>query len=343
MNRQFAIWTLILTSLTSFSQNLTVDAIYYNKDGNPYKIERKHTDDQSVLYVRHNNSNSVCVKRQTTIRQDTTIVQETYYNIFREKTKLEKFSDCDSWMVSSTNNGDTVTLTGYAWDEFVGDTVLTGKDAKESWNFADRIKSARVPMILDDKIHVSLDSLVPNESFKAYYVDGLPVKIEQFNSKQDKHTLTACELSDNMMICKSYFYKETIELFQTDTISWNKDTTEIEWIKNRFEFNKVQTTKYKLNNNTLTITTENNRKEIEFLYGSDIFQNLLTSNLVYNDVLYYMELRLFDRQKTVKVVSQNGQSTNNKFTFDEQKRITSQVIYQDQELQKRIVYNYQKE
>jgi hypothetical protein len=102
-------------------------------------------------------------------------------------------------------------------------------------------------------------------------------------------------------------------------------------------------TLYKLDNKKLTIISENTSKEIEFLENKELFPNLLMGNLLYNDVLYYMELRLFDRQKTVKVVSENGQSTNNKFTFDEQNRITVQATFQDQELQKRIVYNYQKE
>ncbi|MBP6312237.1 MAG: hypothetical protein KA408_08225 [Flavobacteriales bacterium] len=320
-----------------------MDATYFDKDGNPYKIEQKYSNDQSVMYVRHDNKNSVCVKRETLHGQDTTIVQECYYIIYREKTKLDYFLECDTWSVASTNNGDTVTLTGYAWDEFVGDTVLVGEAAKESWNFSDRINSARVSQILEGKIKVSLDSLIPKESYRAYYVEGLPVKIEWLNSKREKHALTTCSLSDNTLICESYFYKETLELYEVDTIKWNMDTSEITWSSIRLDWKKNYKTNYSIDGNKLTVTVDNNKKEVEFLDNKNIFQNMIISNLLYNDVLYYMELRLFDRQKIIKVVPANGKVTTNKYVFDNQDRITVQETFQDQELQKRIEFNYEKE
>ena len=91
------------------------------------------------------------------------------------------------------------------------------------------------------------------------------------------------------------------------------------------------------------MTIDTKIKEIEFLDNKYIFQNLLTGNLLYNDVLYYMELRLFDREKTIKVAPVNGQVTTNKYTFDEKDRVTVQETIQGQEIQKRIIYHYEKE
>lgn len=343
MDRQFAIWILILASLTSYSQDLAIDATYYDKDGNPYKIERKYTNNQSTIFVRHDNNKSVCVKRYLSQKDDTTIIQETYYHIFNAKTKLDKFKECDSQTTSSNTTGDTVTLSFYNLEEYVGDTILTGEAAKDSWDFMSKIKTARVPMILDNKINVSLDSLIPNESFQAYFVHGLPVKVVTFNSKQQKCNINICDLSDNQMLCKSYFLKDTLKLYQVDTIKWNLDTSEVTWKYTRLDWNESYITYYSIDDNRLTMTIDTKIKEIEFLDNKYIFQNLLTGNLLYNDVLYYMELRLFDREKTVKVAPINGQVTTNKYTFDEKDRVTVQETIQGQEIQKRIIYLYEKE
>ena len=340
MKRQFVIWTFIISSLTGYSQDLSVDATYFDKHGNPYKIERKYTNNETIIYVRHDNQNSVCVKRITSKIQDTTIIEETDYTIIREKTKLEKFMDCDKWTIISNDNGDTVKLIGYIEEELIGDTVLIGDAAKKSWNFANGKKDERVPMILAGNLTVSLDSLLPEESFKAYFVNGLPLKIVRFNSKQKKQSMTTCDLSGNSMICNSYFFKDKIELYKTDTIIWNKDTAEIKWSVFRYDWNEKTTIHYEVKGNTLTISKDSKLKEIEFLDSKDLFKNLLVGNLLYGDALYYMELRLFDRQKTVKVTSANGKMTTNKYTFDKQGRITTQETFNYQELQKKITYEY---
>ncbi len=70
---------IILFTRTSFSQQLTVEAVYYDDQEVPYKIERKYSDNNAITFVTHNNYGSFGLKRQTTNSGDTTIIQETSY------------------------------------------------------------------------------------------------------------------------------------------------------------------------------------------------------------------------------------------------------------------------
>lgn len=337
------LWSLVCLSSMGFSQTLVMDATYFD-DGIPYKIERKYTDEESIMYVRHDNRSSVGVRRRMFQKQDTTVMQETYFGVIREETKLEKFLYCDSWTTSPSITGDTVQLKGYSntefGDEFIVDTLLTGKSARESWNFLDEIKTARIPSIVDGSIVVSLDSLSYSSSFTAYFVGGIPVKINRLNREGAKHAVTTCEALKNMMVCKSYFFKDTLQLFKTDSIIWNNDTTKVNWKYTRFEWGKTFTTDYKLNQNEMTTTNAESIGKIEYSEGGQLFRNLLINRLIYNDVQHTLELRLFDRQKMVNVVSANGDIKNNQYVFDKQNRVVEQKLFHGQNLFKRVVYSY---
>ncbi|MFT6746605.1 MAG: hypothetical protein ACJAZ2_000946 [Glaciecola sp.] len=187
---------------------------------------------------------------------------------------------------------------------------------------------------------VSLDSLSYSSSFTAYFVGGIPVKINRLNREGAKHAVTTCEALKNMMVCKSYFFKDTLQLFKTDSIIWNNDTTKVNWKYTRFEWGKTFTTDYKLNQNEMTTTNAESIGKIEYSEGGQLFRNLLINRLIYNDVQHTLELRLFDRQKMVNVVSANGDIKNNQYVFDKQNRVVEQKLFHGQNLFKRVVYSY---
>lgn len=346
-NRIQTILILLITQ-TSFSQQLTVEAIYYDNHEVPYKIERKYSDNNLVTYITHFNQGSVCVKRLTSFSGDTTIVKEASYGIFNEKTKLELFQDCETWSVSSNMIGDTAWLKGYKMEyspdtmTFVGDTILTGESAKNSWDFSERIKKVRVPLILSGKMTINTDSLILDETVIAYFIKSIPVKVEIFDSKNKKYCTSTGSFSKNKLIWKRYFTNKGNIAFQIDTILWNKDTTEIIWHSTRTDDVKWNTvTKYHVNGSQLKIDfSDSLKKEIEYLDRKSIFRNMLIGDFIYSDVLYYMELRYFDREKIVSVTT-NGQTSKNKYSFDQQGRIVEQLAYDKGQLQKRVTYKYE--
>jgi hypothetical protein len=342
MERLFLFLIIFVISIIVTSQKRIVEAIYLDTIGTPYKIERKYSYNQSVTYVLHGNQNSVCVVLDTIINKDTTIIQESYYSIYRETTKFDTFLNCDSWLELSTSNGDTVTLSGFSWGEYVGDTILVGEAAEKSWNFHNRIKSGRVPLILANEINVNLDSLIENASFRVHYFNGLPFKIERFDAKQNLHALTTFEFSENMMLSKSFFYKDSLDLFETDTIIWNSDTTEVEWNYHRYDWNKNYKTKYLIDRNKLIIIDDSVSNEIIFMNNRNIFKNLMKDIMLYTDVYYYFDLQHFDRlkidNKTIK-----GQTTTYNYIFNEEGDILEQKIFQNEDLQRSIIYNYKRD
>ena len=348
MNDRILTILILFITQTSFSQQLIVEAVYYDNRDVPYKIERKYSDNNVITYVTHDNQGSVCVKRQTYNSGDTTIIKETSYRIYNKKTKIEEFQDCENWMFSSNTKGDTVWLKGYKMDyssdtmHLIGDTVLTGEAAKNSWDFSERIKKLRVPLVLNGEIKVNMDSLILNETVFAYFLKGIPVKVEVFDSKNKKYSTSTGSFSKNKLIWKRYFTAKGNMPFQIDTILWNKDTTEIVWHSSRTDDVKWNTvTKYQINGIQLKFDLSDNlKKEIAYLDSESIFRNMLIGDFIYSDVLYYIELRYFDREKIVSV-STNGQASKNKYSFDKQGRIVEQLAYDKEQLQKRVTYKYE--
>ena len=335
MCRSFIIGLLILASLTSFAQDLKMEAIYYNQEDEPYKIERKYKDGQSIILVKHTNKHTVLVKRLLSKQGDTTIIQETYYRPYR--TNYDEYSLRFSWATASKQNGDSLSISFYKADGSIGDSTLSGQALNNYW---DIMSTERVSLILDQKLSPPLDSLIAQESFRAYYVDGFPLKIQTFNSRQQKHSLTNCELQGNRMVCKTYFCKDSLHLYKVDSVRWNADNSEISWTYNRLDWNKSYSIEYLIEGNKLSITADSTKREVHYLEGKGLFQNLLATNLLYTDVLYNLELRLFDRLKPVKEIPAEGPMKTIQYRFDQAARPINQESYKAQELIKRVEYRY---
>jgi hypothetical protein len=339
-NRNIALLLLFITQ-TALGQQLKEEAVYYDNNQAPYKIERKYTDSNLIKYITHDNQGSVCVQRETSFSGDTTIIKETSYLIFNKRTKHEEFQDCNIWGVSRNLSGDTVLLSGSTDDISVGDTLLTGEAARNSWDFSERIKKERVPFILSGKIIVNTDSLICKEIVFSYFINGIPVKVEVYDAENSKNNTITSEMLKNKIIYKRYFTKDELKLYQTDTVSWNEDTTTIRWSSTFKEQKQTNVSEFQINGTNLQVAFNNiTKREIEFLDNKNIFKNRLIGNLIYSDVLYYMELRYFDREKIVSVTT-NGQTSNNKFTFDNKNRIIEQLSYDKGQLQKRVTYKHE--
>ena len=336
---------ILLITRISFCQQLAIEAVYYNKDEVPYKLERKYVDKDVVTYVAHYNRSSVCVKRQTYFSGDTIIIKEASYSILNKKTRIEQFQDCDNWIVSSNIKGDTAWLKGYRTDIssdsiiLIGDTILIGEAAKESMDFSERIKNARVPLILDKKMIIKMDSLILGETVFAYYLNSIPVKVEVYDSDNKHYSTILGAFYPSKLIYKNYFKDDGLS-FEVDTVSWNKDTTDIRWSSTSFEQKQLSISKFKMEGNTLQVFFDDTtKKQIEYLDNRYLFQNLLIGKLIYSDVLYYMELRYFDREKILSSI-ENKRVISNKYTFDTENRIIEQVLYNNGQFQKRVEYKY---
>jgi hypothetical protein len=350
-NRILTILILFFTQISN-GQKLTVEAVYYDNLEAPFKLERKYTNNDNEIYITHGNKGSVCVNRQTTNIGDTTIIKEASYRIFT-KNKIEAFQGCDNWLFSSNNAGDTVWVGGYNMDfspdsmHLIVDTTLTGEAAKNSRDFLERINKIRVPLILSGKMTINTDSLILNETVISYLLNGIPVKVEVFDSSNNKYSTSKGELSKNKLIWTRNLTDKKGNPFQIDTISWNKDTTEIIWLTNRLDDVQWNTIlKYSINGNQLKIVlSETSKMEIEYLDGKSIFGNMLIGAFMYSYVLYNMELpnmklQYLDREKIVSVTT-NGQTYNYDYTFDKQGRVVEQLTYVNGKLNERVKYKYE--
>lgn len=68
----------------SLGQQTVVEAVYYDPLEPPYKIEKKYVDYDGIIYTSSNNHNDVCVKIQTSMSGDTTLISQMSYAVFNK-------------------------------------------------------------------------------------------------------------------------------------------------------------------------------------------------------------------------------------------------------------------
>lgn len=343
-NRIFS-YAFCLITYTSYSQSADIEAIYFNSKDILYKIEKKYEDSAATIYVSHYNNGSVCLKTQTLYSGDTTIVKEETFQGFPEKVKIEQCKDCDDWTISTDIHGDTVWLSGYSYNVALNmsilmkDTILTGESAKQIIDLWDKIHYQRLGLILDNKLPLIPDSLILMETSIAYFLNGIPVKAEIYNPKEQKPHTCISKRYKNRIIYRQYF-PGGLKPYKTEKVYWNRDRTYIKWISKRWGRKVIS--KFQIDGTVLNIRySDTTLSYIEYLKGTDIFQNIFMEHILYCDPLYHIGLQLFDRKKVLRSISGHGHTTVNKYTFDHQKRITEQVELNDkQEQKKRIKYTY---
>jgi hypothetical protein len=318
--------------LTSFGQNLKVNAVYYDGQSIPYKIERKYFDknDSSFLYVRLTNENSVFVRRKELKHQDTTIMQEEYGYISVAKTKLGKIAESNQQMYASSDNGDTVRITFYLDDVYIADTLLVGEAAKGNTDILFNIKAEKISLMLNDKILPTLDSLTKQEIVKVFYVSGRIVKIEWSDSKGIINTSNIYVYSDNLIVSNKYENSPDVapKLFRADSAMLKKNGKEITWKTSRIDWDKSYITKYRLKRKKMQILKADSvYKEIHYFQSPDLFSQFLLSKTLYDDPLYSFELLQFERLKESKIRFGKGKFIKNKYRLDYKHRITEQRLF----------------
>jgi hypothetical protein len=314
-------------------QTLKLKAIYYDEKNIPYKIEEKYENANTNLYLRHNNENSVFVREETTRHSDTVLIKTAYGIIVHEKSNLEKLSQSNTWMTSTSETGDTVTLTGYesfpGFDPVTtGDTILTGAIAKDYFEFTRQIKYARIPWMVENNIRIKTDSLFIQEIIYAYYVKGLLVIADDFNQYNYQHLHEEGMWSDHQLIWKSYFTDNGPVLFQTDTTTWNSDTSKITCHSVRIDdLDWDSKTEYSANINSLDIQFRDST--IMHMKYDNIRQNSLLKFLiddwyVYNDLLYAIDLHKSDRARNISTVSSDDNKYEYQFDIDKAGKLVTQ-------------------
>jgi len=286
MSKKIILGLLLLLALPSFGQQLLIEALYYDPQEKLAGIERKYMIEGNEVYVYYGNSLAFCIKRNRCYSGDTTILNEEYYTIL-EKSVQKKYQD-------------------YLYNDYMDD------EESEEEN--------RLPLILNNTMTIPLDSLFFEESRACYFVNGFPIKAEDFNSKHQKHILVTGIRSTQKITYHHYFMREWPTPYATDTVSWNKDSTVVTWHYKRVKWEPF-ITKYVIHGKNLTtIYDDTIVRQVEYLYGKNIFSNLFTSHLLYNDLLYVNDLLFFERRPEVRITSKKN-ATIITYCYDHKKRV----------------------
>lgn len=334
--------SIVFSFFSSYAQNLTLEAIHYGINNQPISIEKKYESESKLIYVSHTNAGSLYLQDDIIKKSDTIIIEESLFEIVRINPK-DKLTSLDGFTLLSDDSSKTLTLSIYNFekDEYLGDTLFPADF--NTTDFIYDLKHSRLNQIIENKIIVPYDSLIFKEKTKTFFVNKIPVKCEFYNSKGMLHLITSCTAFLNTMNCKSYNPNSPTELISVDTIRWNKDTSEIEWLKTINIWDKHYLYKYYIDNKQLVISTNERQDTIQYLHlnKSKIVANLITENLFYYDfpLSFYLKFD-FDRQKIVKRRNSTGYTKSYNYDFDVKQRIIGKSISINDTITQHIKYRH---
>ena len=341
MKRSLLILALF-SSPSGFSQNLTIEALYYNTRNEPIKVERKYESKSGKVFVKHTNTYSQYLQDYQIKKGDTTIIEETLFEIVRT-TQKDKLTSLDGFAILKNDSTKTKTLSLYNFerDEYLGDTVLPINYDTE--NFVSDMRKTRVSDIIQNKINVPLDSLIFKEKTKTYFVNSIPAIIEFYDSKDFNHLTSFCSVLSNIMVCKSYIKQPSIDLISIDTIKWNKDTTVVTFRNDDKRWKDIYFIDYHIQNRLKILFTKDKQETTQYLYldKRKIFTNIITGNLIYYDFPFSFNLKFyFERQKILHKRSNRRNRKFNKYKFDKNQRVIRKEITINDTLNRYVEYEY---
>jgi hypothetical protein len=341
---------ILLLISVSLSSQTTTHFLFYKSDSTLYKYERKVENKDKVVYYRNEGKNTVGVEYTKKNHKDSFILIERYFSLNRQKSKLEKFQECDAWLSSSNVKGDTVTLTGMITNYGdtsisyieVGDTTLYGLDAKESWNFSKRIKNAQLPLIINNTVKFNLDSANFIDSTVSIYKNGFPIKISRFRKGELTH-VTTCEVIKNTLYYKNYFVNnKKQEYYRIDSFILKSDLSELYYYLNRFDETTYKSKIiYKVSQDLLEIYYKDSTKRtMKFVDKSqkNIIEYIITQNMLYDDVPFTFYSRKLENGKTFSL-NDKTYSEKNKYFYDNSQNLIKIEEYQKEKLTTTIKIN----
>lgn len=334
-------------------QYITLEAVYYDSSGVPFKIERKYYEakDTSINYIIHNNRGSYLIKRKERYIQDTLKVEENYYYIRYPLSRVEQLAQFDALSISKYST-DSV-LVRFIQDynlmeesKTLGDSLFILGDTTTYFDFGEVIRNARVRMILNQQLEIPLDSLVLAETVTSFYYQDQLFKSFSCNPKKTSYLVSKCIRQNNQSsIWKTiHITSDVSQLHSMDSIFWNMDTTEIGKFVKYAAWPEPYLSTYHLNrDSTIQIESSFQSYNSKVFFGMephDFLHQVILNEFVYSDPFFTCRLRSFEREKVNRIEYENGDIKDTPFTYDTNGMIIEQKQYYNQLYLGRIEYRY---
>lgn len=332
---------LILIAITllgneAFSQSLICQAVYYNPQKEPFRIQRKYLSESKEIYVYLSNSRSYYLQDSFYFSGDTTIMEETLYEIVRLN-NLDKHTDLIGYVYSPDSLKQTQTLSLYDSEyKQLGDTTLPYEADFDIYE----LRNSRVPRILSNEIKVPLDSLIYREKTRTYFLNGIPVIVDSYSRDGTFQSSIKCQAFNDGMICRNV-KKDLDKLISVDSIKWNSDTSRLEWIKTVAVWDNTKYYRdFHFISNTLISHSQKQNDTTEYLAKNPAAADLIIEDLLYFDNSAAFELKYpFNGPKTLKEKVFDHIITR-EFRFNDQGQTIEECIFKDGKLVSTIWYEY---
>lgn len=329
----------LLYPACSFCQACKAQAVYSNRDSKPYRLERKYVFDvdTSCLYLRVTAEDQVYIHQRRDRIGDTLVLVQEYGRAIRKMKSTGYFTEYDHYEVTRRKWSRKQKVLCYKDGSLMAELTVSRKllDSFPVWE-----KRSYIDKILVGNIFLLPDSLIKQETVRSYFFQGQLFRAEWLGAKDRIYNVEYYQRSGNLYTAqKIHCDEDSTWLYRLDTISWNKDTTEIGHVVYRSDWKQHFFTRYVLGEHALKFYVKDTLyKEIGYL-GKPSFRLLLQDFSVFDDPLYGIDLLHFDRCWETTIVY-GARTVRNNYVFDLSGRPMQQLQYKNNNLFRKISFAY---
>ncbi|HRH01315.1 MAG TPA: hypothetical protein PLI68_03385 [Bacteroidia bacterium] len=331
----FFLILLIGISGLGYSQNLVIEANYFDENSTLYMTQFKYSNkaDSSTLFLHLKYGKYYLLKRSEWFENKIRVVKEDYFFV-RQFENILRSTDVDS--IKILFYGD-----GYKIRESIIRNVSTQNGNSKNHLEAKNIEEN---FFVAGNSDIYLDSVELKESVKSYYNLDTLKKVEIFNSH---HMCQTKDLSYNrkgIMIIAKHLEEATnsFQIFKIDIVNLNTDTTEILWqIRYLDRDYGSHLFKHLIRGNYIQSDCDGKvYEETEYANKRDIFKNLLLDWTLYEEPVFRIALYEFDRIKFLKKSKESASFLLNEFKYDDKLQVVEEYQYCEQNLTAHFTNNY---
>ena len=166
------------------------------------------------------------------------------------------------------------------------------------------------------------------------------INIKFFNPEGEQAILINGTLSKRKLIYNNYFTNDSNILYQSDTITWNKKMSKLNYTYNRLSWNFISSSNFQIDGNKVITQRDSIIEKSIYLNNKNRTKKLIIARKLYTDVFYFLQLRQFEREKPLLQTTNRG-TIRFDYEYDNKGQIIRQrKIAENGELLRRIEFSY---
>lgn len=337
------VYLFLVLKFCAQCQDLLIRAAYYDEKDSLYLIEEKYSTEnrKSSIYLLHEKKSSQYVLQEEFLNKDTLILLEKRFNIEEADLYYRMLFNSTGYTIAENEIKDSATISFFEFNHHLGDTTIASNTGVNLYDELSIWKKERLQKILNGELTINTDFLKHIETIKAYFVNGIPLKIYQYTNGDKLSIAHYCQRGINSLTCQNYYLRDTLELYALDTFSWNSDTTLFSLKQKDNYWNEVKEIKYSINGKSVIKSDSTSKKEtITYIHVGTFFKDFLFFSIMGDGWYFKPYLKYFGNRQVEKIDQSDGKNMKYKYSYDDRNRIMKQISLKGKKVINKVLYLY---